>query len=66
MVCLKDYAWVRLVTTCDGWDGGALIGNAPDVGLFGGTHYHDDTLDEIESAVSESGKITQLEATGSG
>jgi hypothetical protein len=44
--------------TCDDWDGGHFIGNAPEVGLHGGMHYHDTIPDGVETAALESGEIT--------
>jgi len=60
-VCLKYYAQVQMDKTCDDWDGGPLIGSAPELGLHGGMHYHVDIPDEDERATLEGGAITVLD-----
>jgi hypothetical protein len=58
-VCLKYAAWVQIYKTCDEWNGGELVGNAPHLGLFGGFYYHERSASSEERLTLESSEITE-------
>jgi len=60
-VCLKYFVQLRVDKTCDDWDGGEVVGHAPEVGLFSNAHLHNSMPDDLETEVLESVEIVDLD-----